>query len=75
MLLRCEWLTVSDLRQHFSCSRNWIERRLRFSGFPAPTKFGGSVTAQRRWQRADVLAWEASYQQANLDDLTRGAAP
>jgi predicted DNA-binding transcriptional regulator AlpA len=64
------YYTVTDLREHFNWSRSWIERRLRHSNFSRPYKFGSGIGMHCRWRRDDVAAWEESYQQCNLDDLT-----
>ena len=38
-----------------SCSKMWIERRMKDSGFPPPIYFG----ALRFWRVSDLVAWDA----------------
>lgn len=55
------YVTIGELCEHFSCSRMWIERRLRDAvlRFPTPYRFGGKTCA-RRWLRSEVAEWETA---------------
>jgi len=50
------WL-IGDVCEHFRCSRMWVERRIKDTGFPKGIKFGGKTSA-RRFPVVEVLAWE-----------------
>lgn len=55
------YLTIGQLCERYSCSRMWIERRLKAGvlPFPKPLKFGGATSA-RRWRLSEVEAWEVA---------------
>jgi predicted DNA-binding transcriptional regulator AlpA len=54
-----EFLTAADVMARYSCGRNWIERRIKDSGFPKAIKLGPGVSAVRRWKLRDLEQWEA----------------
>lgn len=55
------YMLIGEVCEHFRCSRMWVARKLAdpILPFPKPIQFGGPTSA-RRWQRADVLAWEVA---------------
>lgn len=57
-----EYLTAAEVMARFGVGRMWIERRTRDSAFPPPFKFGGRVSAVRRWRLSDLIAWESRWQ-------------
>ena len=56
-----QYMTIGQLCKRYSCSRMWIERRLKAAvlPFPKPLKFGGPTSA-RRWRLSEVEAWEVA---------------
>jgi hypothetical protein len=44
-----QYVTIGQLCERYSCSRMWIERRLKAGvlPFPKPLKFGGATSARR----------------------------
>jgi predicted DNA-binding transcriptional regulator AlpA len=61
-----QYLTIGQLCERYSCSRMWIERRLKAASlpFPTPLKFGGPTSA-RRWRLSEVEQWEIAKTKAN----------